>query len=248
MTSADIAEHVQGFSLGELIELFVLDATPIGGSIYRFTNSANASTAIVFDGNTYTPLDFEADGFEWNGQGSLPTPKIRIANTTLVLSSAVIEFQDLLGAKLIRIRTFSKFLDGEPDADPTAIFPLDIYTVERKTSHNKVFIEWELSAAMDQFGKKLPGRQILRDACTHRYRVYSLSGPIDNPDLTGEAGPFDYSKATCPYVGATYYDEAGRLVLNPASDKCGKRLTDCQLRFGENNPLPTRAFPGVGRL
>lgn len=240
MTLADISEHVQGSSLGTLIELFILDATPIAGAVYRFTNSANNGANIVFDGHSYYPLDFEASGYEWNGQGSLPTPKIKIANTTLILSSAVLEFKDLLGARLIRMRTFDRFLDGEPDADPTAIFPLDIYTVERKTAHNKVFIEWELSAAMDQYGKKLPGREVLRDACTHRYRVYDETAPVLNP--------FDYERATCPYVAQSYFDETGDSVDRPIQDKCGKRLSDCKLRFGENSELPTRAFPGVGRI
>lgn len=230
-----IAETVQTFDPGKIVTLFQLDATILGGPIYYFTSCTVDGGFISWNGDDYTPIDIEAEGFEWNGQGVLPTPKIRISNINKVASAAVIEFGDLLGSVLTRIRTFEQFLDGQVDADPTAIFPLDIYKVERKTAHNKAFVEWELSAAIDQEGRRLPGRQFLRDACTQTYRRYV-------------SGSFDYSNASCPYAGTTYINRQGVTVTDPSLDDCGRRLSDCRKRFGVSGELPTRAFPGIGKV
>ena len=234
--SAKIKERSQQFDPGTLVTLFELDLTALGGTVERFTSSIDAGGAIVFDGNTYTAIPIEADGFEWTGRGPLPKPTLRIANVNKVAHALVIGFDDLVGASLKRIRTFQEFLDNGSDPDPTAIFPVDLYVVERKRAHNKVFIEWELSAAMDQQGRMLPGRQVLREACTHRYRVFD---PNTND--------FDFTNATCPYTADPSFDETGAAV-SKVNDRCGKRLSDCRIRFGETAELPTLQFPGVARV
>jgi hypothetical protein len=92
---------------------------------------------------------------------------------------------DLLGATLTRLRTFRRFLDGEPDADPTAHFEPDIWRLERKTRQDAVLVEWELASVLEQEGRRLPGRQMLRDLCSHSYRRGTSSG-------------FDYAAAAAP--------------------------------------------------
>lgn len=233
---ANIAEQVQLFDPGQLIELFSLDATALGGGVYYFTSSAYATEDVAFDGQDYTPIDIEASGFEYSGRGSLPTPTLRMNNATLVLMSAVNTYNDLLGATLTRTRTFKQFLDGESEADPTAFFPKDIYKIEQKVTLNKVFIEWRLSAALDQEGRILPGRQVLKDTCLRRYRFFDPN-----------TGDFTYTQATCPYVGGAYFDVNGN-VSGISGDKCGKKLSDCQLRFGQFAALPTNGFPGVSQV
>ncbi|NDV19995.1 phage minor tail protein L [Pseudodesulfovibrio sp. JC047] len=227
-----INSDVQKASPGNLVHLFDIDATGIGGDVYHFVKATDQGQPVRWRGNVYMPLDFEGEGFEVNGQGSLPRPTLRVSHIKTALLGVVRESGDLLGAEVTRWRTFSKYLDGGPQADPNVHFPPDIYNIDRKIVQNKVFIEWELAASMDQEGKKLPGRQILRDTCTHIYRRW-----------TGCA--FDYSKATCPYTGGGCFDRAGKPCLE-GEDQCGKRLSDCELRF-PHQPLPTRAFPGVAR-
>lgn len=229
-----IQEIVQQASLDDVVTLFTLDATPLGGEIYRFTSSAFETTAVMWDGELYTPIPVEASGFEWNGQGALPQPTIRVANVNRVFSGAVNEFDDLVGLEVTRTRTFRRFLDGEVEADPDGHLPIDYYVIEMKTNQNKVFIEWKLSAKFDQQGVTLPRRQILQNACSHIYRRWNGSG-------------FDYTKATCPYAGSTYFKADGEPTIDAAQDRCGKKLADCKARF-QNAPLPTRAFPGVSRV
>lgn len=228
---------VQKPSVDELVTLFQFDATSVGAGVYFFAQAQRETSNIVFQGQTYVALDVEFEDFEINGSGQLPQPKMRVANTNMVFQSLVNSHGDLLGTTLYRVRTFRRFLDDGEEPDPMAFFGPDTYRVERKASENPVYIEWELSASIDQEGKMLPGRVVLRDTCTWRYRRW-------NPTSSS----FDYSKATCPYTGGAFFKKDGSSTANPAEDQCGRRLGDCKLRFGANNPLPTGAYPGVARV
>lgn len=231
-TNAKIASDNQEFSPGQLVTLYELDMTSLGGTTVYFVEATLSGAAVVFNGVTYTPIDCQTEGWEYNGQ-ELPRPKFRIANTNQALMAEIYAYDDLLGAVLTRRRTYSKYLDGQSEADPNAQFPLDIYVVERKTMQNKFYIEWELSAYMDFQGTRIPKRRILRDTCTHRYRTYD--------------GGFVYTNATCPYTGTGYYTRGG-VATTAANDACGKRWTDCKLRYPNlTDELPTRAFPSVAK-
>jgi lambda family phage minor tail protein L len=229
-------EAVQAPSPGSIVTLYQLDAAALGGPTYCFTDGTAGDLAPVFDGVTYTPIPLESEGWEASSKGSFPTPRLRLSNVNRVASAAVIEFNDLLGAKVTRIRTLRQFLDDGDTPDPDALFLVDVYYVERKTAHNKVFIEWELSAAMDQQGTSLPKREILRDGCPFIYRRYD-----------SQAGAFTYEAATCPYTGDAYFTKLGEPTNNPALDRCSKTMSGCRKRFGQNGTLPFGGFPGVGR-
>jgi len=227
-----ISAASQSLEPGALITLFILDLAPLGlPNRWYFTPERD----IVFGGQVYTAIEIDAQGFEWSGQGPMPQPQIRIANANRVMSGISALYKDLVGARLTRVRTYARFLDGQPDADPTAIYTAEIYSIEQKTGHDKTMIEWSLSAAMDQEGRKVPGRRVLRDLCMWRYRVWN---PI--------TGVFDYSKVQCPYTGNQYFDEKGNSTT-AENDKCGRCISDCKLRFGANEVLPYGGFPGVAR-
>lgn len=195
---------------------------------------ATLGPRVRFQGQDYQPLPIEAEGFAWTGRGAPPRPRLRVANIGGVLGGLLGPGGDLLGATLTRLRTFRRFLDGEPDADPSAHFEPDIWRLERKTRQDAVLVEWELASVLEQEGRRLPGRQMLRDLCSHSYRRWTGSS-------------FDYAAASCPYTGAAAFTEAGVPTWS-SGDRCGKRLGDCQLRFGVGAVLPTRAFPGLGRI
>lgn len=236
-----LSSVVQTPNPGDIATMFRLDTTSIGGSVQYFCQAAANTSGFSFGGVYYTPVDVKFEGFETNGTGALPQPKMQLAATNGVFQAMVNTYGDLVGCSIHRVRTFKRFLDGEPDADPTAYYGPDLFRVERKSSENPVFIEWELSAAIDQEGKMLPGRQVLRDTCLFRYRVW-------DPALAGGAGAFDYSKAVCPYTGTNgSFTKTGVPTTN-ANDQCGRQLSQCKLRFGANNPLPFGGFPGVARV
>jgi lambda family phage minor tail protein L len=219
------------------VTLFRLDATKIGGDVKYFCQSAYETTGVTFGGVYYTPVDVQFSGFETSGTGALPTPRIKLSNTNGVFQAMVNTYGDLVGCIIQRVRTFRQFLDGQEDADPTAYYGPETYRVERKVSENPVFIEWELAASFDQEGKMLPGRVIVRDTCLWRYRTWN-----------SVTSAFDYTRVQCPYAGDDYFNERTEVVVNPADDRCGRRLSDCKARFGEDGVLPFGGFPGVSRV
>lgn len=244
----NIEQKKQQLTPGRRVELFDLDASSIvSGAVYHFCSSFAESLPLLWGGVTYVPIPILSDGFEVSGQGRLPTPTIKIGNIGNFVSTLLLEVGDIVGAKVTRRVTFSDFLDNGTTPDTSQHFIPEIFRIERKKSHTREAVEFELSASIDQEGHQLPGRQIIPSACTHIYRTFAPS-----------AGQFDYSKATCPYVGSDlvqggtegpFFDALGQQTGSPSLDRCGKRLSDCRLRFTPLRlPLPFAGFPGVGRI
>jgi lambda family phage minor tail protein L len=168
--------ELQKANPSSIIELFILElsSTIHGAStVYRFhagTNQ-NANGNIIFDGQTYTRMPIEADGFEYNGQ-QLPRPTLRVSNilgtfTTILLTLSM----GLEGAKVTRRRTLLRYIDAAnfPSSnspytpDTSALFPDEIYVIDRKSSETREIVEFELAAKIDVMGVRLPKRQVLPD-------------------------------------------------------------------------------------
>lgn len=225
---------LQKLAPGSIVDLFVLDSTSIaGGSVLRFHAGVNElGNNVVWQSNTYIRFPIEADGFARNAQGTMPRPKIRCANIDGIFGALSRELEDLVGAKLTRKRTFVKYLDAvnfpggtNPTADPNAGFPDEIWFVDRKSTENGLYIEWELSAAFDVAGVMLPRRQCIQNLCSWQYR-----------------------SAECGYTGGAVADKNDTPTSNISLDSCGKRLASCKLRFGAYAELPYGGMPGVGLI
>ena len=231
--SATLSADAQSLAPGDVVVLFDIDTSPLGGSDTWYLCAGTINGAMpAWRGHTYTPFPLEASGFEWAGRGALPKPKLTVGNVAGLLLPAVIQYNDLVGAKVTRWKTLAKYLDGQPNADPNSCFIPDIYFIDRKSQQTKGVIEFELAAALDQQGVMLPRRQLIRDNCSETYRRWN-----------GTA--FVYG--TCPYAGAAKFTGKDVSTTDPAADRCSKRLTGCQARFGAANELPFSGFPGISK-
>ena len=71
-------------------------------------------------------------------------------------------------------------------ADPNAHLPDEIYYVHRKTIETKDGLEFELASILEVDGVNFPGRQLIADHCTFRYRDARTCGysgpPVSGPD------------------------------------------------------------------
>jgi lambda family phage minor tail protein L len=169
-------------------------------NILRFHNNIKVIDSYIYwQGKTYFPAPIQAEGFDISSRGTLPTPVLRITaqkeeeiEALSILRRTVHKYGDIIGAKVTRIRTFAKYLDAknfsdisqvdstqgaypspfpdEYEPDPYAEFPRDVFYVERKSSENKVNLEYELSALIDVEGIKLPRRVVLSQKCGFTYR------------------------------------------------------------------------------
>ena len=147
-----------------LVDLYILDASAIGGSIYHFTAHVMPNySPVAFGGQTYTAIPIQTTGWDFTATGPAPKPTLAIANPLKVLLGAVISLKDLVGAKLTRIRTFEKYLDGGSSPDSSKFIGPDVYFVEQKTVHDNTLIQWQLTSVIDRMGMRLPRRQVLKD-------------------------------------------------------------------------------------
>lgn len=214
-----------------MLELFEIDLTALGDDVYYFHAGTNSlQSAVTWQGNVYTPWPAQASGFDYSGSGQLPRPKLALGNVTGLITALILSLNDCVGGKVTRRRTMVKYLDVinfsggvNPDADPNAHLPDEIYFIDRKSREDRAVVEFELTAAFDVTGVKLPRRQVIQNLCPWRYRG-------------GE----------CGYVGVAYFKADDTSVASAALDVCGKRLSSCKARFGENNELPFGAMPGAG--
>lgn len=226
-----ITQEIQSLAPTSIVELFVLDLSVLGGTIMRCHAGTNElRTPVVWQGLTYQPLPIEASGFEASSKGVLPRPVLRVANTGGVFSVEVAQYDDLIGAKIIRKRTHSKYLDAvnfssgiNPTADTGQFYPDEIWFVDQKTSENKLVIEWTLASPFDLMGIMLPRRQAIQNSCPWRYRG-----------------------TECGYADTRYYNAADQST-SISNDVCGKRLSSCQVRFSTlgSGKLPFGGFPGA---
>ena len=175
--------ETQSINPGSVIEMFELttDAALHGSATtYRFHSgvnlisygSNNANGSIIWNGNTYTSVPVEAEGFKY-ANGQLPRPTLTISNATNLITAillnvnAVTPGNDLTGAVVTRLRTLARFLDsanfdggtnpyGTPD--PTAEYAREIYKIDRKSTENRAVVQFELAASFDLANIRIPLR------------------------------------------------------------------------------------------
>ncbi len=192
----------------------------VGAEPFRFHNLNNLKgLSLKFQGNNYISFPIQTEGFEMNSAGTLPTPTLSISSVEgmennasfSLLKSNFINLENLVGAKVTRIRTFAKFLDADQngdtiegvgsEADQYAEFPRDIFFIERKSGENKYNIQFELSSIFDLHNLKLPSRVIYAsrcpwnyrgEGCCYEYKADIANGPTSGDTQTGISGFFGF--------------------------------------------------------
>lgn len=222
------------------IELFTLDASTIGGGVYRFCGSKEPDGGPVrFSEEEYPFVPLETEGFAWDTGAAMPRPQITISALNQTFYSLVVSTRGLQGAFLRRDRTLARFLDGHEDGGRNLKFPSDLYRVDRIISMDKNVISFELCGILDLPRCKLPARRALRNLCCWRYRRWNKEK---------KAWAYEGDTTLCPYAGDEMFTERGEETFDKTEDCCGRKLSDCVMRFGSSSNLPFGAFPGIARV
>ena len=285
--SNKISRDLSKLDPGAIIELFELDmstgsADNTVDKVRWYSGSNEVNQEIVWQGNIYSAYPVEASGFEMTAQGKIPRPKLLLANITSIITPLVVDYDDLVGSKITRRKTFAKHLDsyciiggstlggwctsesgGAPysqsrddcldankngsagywykyDAsycssddgtwyenrleDDLAHFADEVWYVDRKVTEANTHVEFELTAAYDLQGIKIPSRFLISNTCVWLYKG-----------------------AECTYGSTSYWDINNNPVADSADDICAKTFEACELRFPEPNASPFGGFPGAGR-
>ena len=85
-------------------------------------------------------------------------------------------------------------------------------------------VKFELSMESDLPNTFLPKRQLIGNCCQWKYR-----------------------SSECSYTGNNYFNKDDVPVSTLAADVCGKKLSSCKKRFGDNGVLPFGSFPTAGK-
>lgn len=208
------------------IELFIIDQFNLRNpyEAFYFCNYSG----ITFEGNEYQGIGCEADGYDLIGQGSIANPNLAISNVGGIVSNLIDKLittsgYRLEGARVTRINTSRKFLDGQSNAgDSIRQNQPDIYFIEQLVERTYNAVKFRLATPWDIEGETLPSRIALR-SCGAVYR---------SPE--------------CSYLGSDMYTITNDRTLDPDKDVCSKTLRACKLRFGNSAVLPFSGYPGLG--
>jgi len=228
-TPNKVERELHSLEPSAIIELFQLHLTAaVNGidTVYYFHAGTNqVSEAIVFDGDAYSAVPIEVDGFEVTTKGTLPRPSMKIANADGAIT-ALLNAYNPLRAEVRRIRTCKKFLDSEPAADPTAVFNggYESWYIDRVATENPQVVEFELVGKLDLTNLRLPARQVV-EHCPWIYKGTECGYKLPGDEDTGR---FDLNNNE----------------TNTAGDQCAKNLRACELRHPKGL-LPFGGFPGA---
>ena len=245
-----LSSDFQKLSVAGLVTLYELDASKLGLGvlrwhghmsyedweyIYEFANRAQfankskrvAATGaddivvpdIIWNGNEYKPVAIQSDGLEIRGDGKASTPNLVITSDLNGVKGMTRrlcrQYNDFAGAKLTVIRTSAKYLDAAnfADGNPTANvneYRKQVWYIEHKINDDEEKVTFELSNPVDFEGARIPAREITS------FCHWGVTG--------------GYRGETCGYMGTAMFDENGNPTNNPALDKCGCRVVDCDIR------------------
>ncbi len=235
-----LLQDIQQLNVGSLLTFYKLDLNPCynirtgdsgAGIVWRFFDGVTETgNNVIWRGEEYTRSPIASSGFDKEGSGTIPRPKLTLSNYEYIIGTEARRLNDFIGAKLTRTRTFLKYIDavnftgGNPNADPTMYLDKEIWIIDRKVNENKLYIEFELTAPYDVLGVQLPRRQCIQNTCTWVYKGEECGA----------------------YAGANgWFKLDDTPTANPAEDACGKRISSCKKRWGQTE-LPFGGFPGMG--
>jgi lambda family phage minor tail protein L len=213
-----------------LIDLYIVDLSTMNvpgfsDTYYFATCTHTDGSPINYLGHTYQPLPIIIEGIEKRGTGASARPTVEISNIGGVISDLCSEYDDLVGATVIRRRTLSNYI-----ALNTPEYLDDFYKIEQRTGEGDT-VQFILASPVDFLDKQLPGVIAIANSCPHQYKSI----------LHGSGCGWPGTDST------RWFAADGSATTNQAADSCGKRLSDCKLRFGANNPLDYGGNPGLGR-
>lgn len=263
---SSVYETLSEISPSSVVELFELhlDIDKHGtNQVLYFTNTkAPLSSGVIWGGQLYTAYPMTAEGFEWNGTGTLPRPTVKVSNHFRVITQLMAQVNqttpgnDLNGAKFVRRRTLAKYLDAAnffPDGivtssseyyqlgwglspNPDIEFPADIYFIDRLTAETRDVVEFELAASMDLHGIRAPKRQCISNICQWVYRGdgCGYTGP---PVASADDEPLSLttSDGFSSYAQAYYEAEEQLRLAKEALDAAREALKDSTNAYNEEN-------------
>lgn len=204
----EVAREALSPDPSQLLEFFLIyyNYSQDQNSVLAFTPMQKGiGQKITWQGVDYLPLPIRSEGFSSKGDNELPRPKLQISNAELILSKYLKIYNNFVGAKIIRKRTFAKFLDDEnfengenpffdlstqsSAADLNSQLPDEVFYINRRVTETKEFVEFELSTVFEMDNVFIPNRNVYSRYCTWIYRCNGCRYN-GNPKTTSDSKNF----------------------------------------------------------
>jgi lambda family phage minor tail protein L len=280
----EIIDTVQLQEVGDaLVDLYEIQVkgNP-NNTLYLFNELEEGITSIYFNtkesphtAKEYNAFPLELTGIEHSGDGAPARPALSTANilslvTVLALEDsqigedldalAITKNEDLLGSRITRRRTLAKYLSSSTGGGTLPIeFPSQTFIVDRISSEDSLFVQFELASPFDVEGVKLPNRVVVGKYCSWIYqgasrpenKIGGCNWPQDSNNVFFNIKnelitASNYSPTTTYAIGATVkYDNKIWKAIRPSLNKqpdnfppfweridvCAKTITACKTRF-----------------
>lgn len=176
-----------------LLEFFVIAFDYIENpddNLYIHGGTNGIEGPVYWQGQEYSAFPIQSSGFESKGDGTLPRPKLTVSNQDFFISNLIRRYSNLVGAKVIRKRTFVKFLDNRNfsdsknpygSADPDAGLEDQVFFILRRSVESRSIVEFELSSPLELENVTFPRRTVMSRYCSFHYRGNGcryLGGPV----------------------------------------------------------------------
>lgn len=153
--------------VGEIVELYEIDLNPLGQSIiYRLT--PHADEPISWQGEVFSPFPINITGMDRSYNKAPGRVKMEASTASTLMTSLMIQYGDLVGAKVKKWRTLSMYLDGKPTSDPAQHWPVENYVIIQRETLSVDGVRWILATNIDKPGNILPRRQCLKEDISRR--------------------------------------------------------------------------------
>ena len=159
-----LTEDIKQPFIGNIIELWEIDISPVSGTandVIRLSPHIEGPT--LWRGNTYDPFPLESSSPEKALNRAPGRITLSISNVNKMVFLKVLEFGDLIGAKVNRWRTLSKYLDNGSTPDAQEHWPLEQYVIIQTSEFSRRAISFTLANKLNIPNVKLPKRQILKE-------------------------------------------------------------------------------------
>jgi len=195
MTEKLVVKDLQKLDPGSKYVILYEIELPSGNYAYFSAYNDDDLTSVQFRDysspstiRTYTPLPTFADKFEARADGPSARPNLTISTLpdkdgTYVFKNLLgnIDYDKLLGKKLVRRRTLKKYLYGESnDSNPPVEYPRQVFVIDRLATITSDTVTFELSSPFDITGVQIPKRTIIPNACPWIYQGASADKSPSN--------------------------------------------------------------------
>lgn len=239
----------------------VLALSPISPGAER---NSIAADRIIWQGQEYVSYPMETSGFEVKGDNSLPRPRLKVSNIEYVISKYLKTHNNLIGCKVIRKRTFARFLDDvnfeggknpyfdintqNSEASASSYLPDQTFYINRRTTETKDLVELELSTVFELDNSYLPNRNVYARYCTWIYRghgcLYSkepikTSNDEDFKDSSGNVVPTSSTQFKRKWSNLTTYVKGDHVYTEIANHDVSDDDSESSINNASIKPLRT---------